>query len=58
MGIKKTLENFSERKIGITAGSTTYVTLPPWAKKGDVVIVERKDENTLIIHKNKNLVLE
>ena len=58
MGIKKTLEKFSERKIGTIAGGSHYITLPKWGKKGQTVIVEKKDENTLIIHKNKNLVLE
>ena len=59
MGIKKTLEKYSERKIGIIAGGSHYITLPNmWGKKGQRVIVESQDENTLIIHKNKNLVLE
>ena len=58
MSIKKTLEKFSERKIGTIAGGTLYVTLPKWGKKGQTVIVEKVDENTLTIHKNKNLVLE
>ena len=59
MSIKKILEKYSERKIGIIAGGSHYITLPKlWGKKGQCVIVETQDENTLIIHKNKNLVLE
>ena len=56
--IEMKLKKFSERRIGETGGGSHFITIPKWGSIGQTVVVEVKDENTLIVSKNKELTLE
>ena len=59
MKLKTAIGCLTERKIGSKSDGTMFVTLPKGSfEKGEKVLLVKKDENTMIINRNKTIYVE